>query len=169
MRVLRSAECDTDFRLVRGKSKLCIRKKIRLSGVKVPKGLDVSKLQDPNMRYIVRDKLDRLDFDSIWDQFKERVYSVCLESLGLQRKKHKDWFDENDAYINQLLSEKQRLYSSLLNQGHQNQTTVRTYKKVKSTFQRELRRMKNKWWSNISKEIQKASDSKDVKTLYSHE
>ena len=106
MRVLRSAECDTDFRLVRGKSKLCIRKKIRLSGVKVPKGLDVSKLQDPNMRYIVRDKLDRLDFDSIWDQFKERVYSVCLESLGLQRKKHKDWFDENDAYINQLLSEK---------------------------------------------------------------
>ena len=68
-----------------------------------------------------------------------------LESPGLQRKKYKDWFDENDAYINQLLSEEQCLYSSLLNQGHQNQTAVKTYKEIKSTFQRELRHMKNNW------------------------
>ena len=46
-----------------------------------------------------------------------------LESLELQRKKeHNDWFDENDTYINQLLLEKRRLYSSLLNQGHQDKT-----------------------------------------------
>ena len=37
------------------------RKKICLSGVKVPKRLIVSKLHGPNMRSIVRDKLDRLD------------------------------------------------------------------------------------------------------------
>ena len=100
VRVLHSAECDTDHRLVQGKFKLCICKKICLSGVKVPKRLDVSKLHDPNMPSIVRDKLS-------------------LESLELQWKKHKDWFNENDAYINRLLSEKQCLYSSLLNQGHQ--------------------------------------------------
>ena len=98
-----------------------------MSGVKIPKHLDMSKLHDPNMRRTVRDKLDRLDFDGTWDQFKEQVYSsVGLESLGLQRKKHKDWFDEIDAYINQLLSEKRRPYSSLLNQGHQNKATVKT-------------------------------------------
>ena len=55
------------------------------------------------MRSIVRDKLDRLDFDGTWDQSKEQVYSVGLESLELQWKKHKNWFDENDPYINQLL------------------------------------------------------------------
>ena len=167
--VLCSAEYDTNHRLVRGKFQLYICKKTHLSGVKVPKQLDVSKLHDPNMCSIVRDELDQLDFDGTLDQFKEQVYSVGLESLGLQWKKHKDWFDKNDAYINQLLSEKRHLYSSLLNQGHQNQknqTTVKTYKEIKSTFQRDLRRMKNKWWSNISKEVQKASDSKDAETLY---
>ena len=89
-----------------------------------------------------------------------------LESLELQRKKeHNDWFDENDTYINQLLLEKRRLYSSLLNQGHQDKT-IKSYSKNKGTFQRELRRMLNKWWSNISKEVQKTSDLKDAKTVY---
>ena len=87
VQVLRSAECDTNHRLVRGKFKLHICKKIPLSGVKVPKQLDVSKLHDLNMCSIVRDKLDHLDFDGTWDQFKEQIYSVSLESLGLQRKK----------------------------------------------------------------------------------
>ena len=89
-----------------------------------------------------------------------------LESLELQRKrKHNDWFDENDTYINQLLLEKRQLYSSLLNQGHQS-NTVKLYKEIKGTFQRELRRMLNEWWLNISKDVQKASDLKDTKTLY---
>ena len=117
----------------------------------------MSKLHDPNRHSFARDKLDPLDFEGSWDQFKKQVHSVGLESLGLQRKKHKELFEENDAYINQFLSEKQRLYSRLLNEGYQNNTTVNTYKEIKSTFKSELRRMKNKQWSNISKEIQKTS------------
>ena len=166
VRVLRSAECDSDHKMVRGKFKLRIRKKIRMSGVKVPKRLDVSKLNDPDMRKAVSDKLDRLEFDGTWDHFKDQVYSVGLESLGLQRRQHKDWFDENDTYINQLLLEKQRLYANLLSQGHQCKTAVKSYKEIKSILQRELRKMKNEWWLNLSKEVQKASDSKDSKTLY---
>ena len=53
-----STDCDTDHRLVRGKFKLRICKKIPSSGVKVPRRLDMSKLHDPNIRSIVRDKLD---------------------------------------------------------------------------------------------------------------
>ena len=48
VQVLCRAECDTNHRLVRGKFKLHICKKIPLSGVKVPKQLDVSKLHDLN-------------------------------------------------------------------------------------------------------------------------
>ena len=51
------------------------------------KQLDVSKLHDPNIYRTVRDKLDRLDFEGTWDQFKEQVYSVGLESFRLQQKK----------------------------------------------------------------------------------
>lgn len=55
-----------------------------MSGVKDLKQLDVSKLHDPNMRRTVIDELDIFDFDGTWDQFDEQVYSVSLESLGLQ-------------------------------------------------------------------------------------
>ena len=44
VRVLRSAECDTDHKMVRGKFKLQIRKKTRMEGVKFPKRINVSKL-----------------------------------------------------------------------------------------------------------------------------
>ena len=71
------------------------------------------------------------------------------------------------TYINQLFSEKQGAYSSLLNRGHQNKMTEKTYKEIKGTFQRQLRRMKSKWSSKIFKEVQKASDLKDVKTICS--
>ena len=89
-----------------------------------------------------------------------------LESVVLQHKEHKDWLGKNDAYIYQLLLEKWRLYSKLLNQGRPNKTTEKTCKEIKGTFQGELGRMKNERWSNISKEVQKASDLKDGKTLY---
>ena len=145
-------------------------KKIGMPGVKVPNRLYVSKLNGPNMHRTVRDKLDRFEFDSPWDHFKEQVY--LLSRFGISRitkKKHQDWFDENDTYTNQSLSEKRCLYSTLLNQGHQNKTTVKTYKEIKGTFQkeRELRCMKNEWSASISKEVQKPSDLKDAKTLYS--
>ena len=76
--------------MVRGKFKLRIRKKIRMSGVKVPKRLDVCKLNEPNMRKTVSDKLDSFVFDGTWDHFKE--------FLGLQQRQHRDWFGENDTY-----------------------------------------------------------------------
>ena len=67
--------------------------------------------------------------------------------------------------MNQLLLEKRRHYSSLLNQGHQDKI-IKSYNKNKGTFQRELRQMLNEWWSNISKEVQKTSDLKHAKTVY---
>ena len=67
--------------------------------------------------------------------------------------------------MNQLLLEKRRHYSSLVNQGHQDKI-IKSYNKNKGTFQRELRQMLNEWWSNISKEVQKTSDLKHAKTVY---
>ena len=61
-----------------------IGEKIQMSGVKDLIRLDVSKLHDPNMRRTVIDELDIFDFDGTWDLFDEQVYSVSLESLGLQ-------------------------------------------------------------------------------------
>ena len=167
VRVLRSAECDTDHKMVRGKFKLRIRKKVRMTGVQVPKRIDVGKLKDQEFLTDVNAKLDGLDFDGTWENFKDQVYSVGADVLGFRQKKHKDWFDENDQHINALLLEKQHLYDKVLAASHRNKSSAeKAYKEHKAVLQRELRRMKNDWWSNMSAEVQAASDRKDAKTMY---
>ena len=167
VRVLRSAECDTDHKLVRGKFKMRIRKKVRMTGVQVPKRIDVGKLKDQEFLTDVNAKLDSLDFDGTWENFKDQVYSVGEDLLGFRQKKHKDWFDENDQNINALLLEKQHLYDKVLTASHRNKSSAeKTYKEHKAVLQRELRRMKNDWWANMSAQVQAASDRKDAKTMY---
>ena len=114
--VMRGADCDTDHMLVRAKLKIHIRKKIRSSGVKVPKRIDVSKLKHP-------ETLDRLSstFDSLdligrsWDEFKKEVYEQGVSVLGLRTIKHRDWFNDNSTVINQLLETKRMAHLRKLN------------------------------------------------------
>ena len=42
-------------------------------------------------------------FDRTWEQFKTQVYIVGADVLGLEKTKHRNWFDENDATITKLL------------------------------------------------------------------
>ena len=167
IRVLRSAECNTDHKLVRGKFKLRIRKRIRMTGVKVPKRIDVAKLEHPEICKTVTDKLGDLSFDGTWENFRDQVYSSGEEILGLKQKQHKDWFDDNDADINELLDRKHYLHQALLNENPHNLPAAENdFKQHKAIVQRELRRMKNEWWSKISLQVQTASDAKDAKRLY---
>ena len=54
-----------------------------------------------------------------------------------------------------------------MNDNLKNRSAVeKKYKEHKATLQRELRKMKNEWWSNISREVQSAFDRKDTKNLY---
>ena len=66
-----------------------------------------------------------------------------------------------------LLLEKQHLYEKVLNASHRNKASAeKAYKEHKAILQRELRRMKNDWWANMSAQVQAASDRKDAKTMY---
>ena len=117
VRVLRSAECGTDHFMVRGKSKFCIRKKIGITGVQVPRHINVAKVDHPGTRKSLSEAFDSLHFDGLWANFKEQVHSVGVDILGLGHKKHRDWFDENDHENNQLLFRKHELYELLLNEN----------------------------------------------------
>ena len=76
-----------------------------MSRAKAPKRLDVSKLHDPNMRKTVRDNSIDLTL-MVPGIISKNKYNRWVWNLSDYKKNHKDWFDENDAYINQLLSEK---------------------------------------------------------------
>ena len=167
VRVLRSAECDTDHGLLRGKFKLRIQKRHRMGVVGAPKRINVAKLAQPGLSEDLREKLDSLVFDDSWESFREQVYNTGVQILGFRMKRHRDWFDENCSVVNDLLKAQRALREALLNNCHQHTSDVeKKYKEHKALLQRELRKIKNKWWNNISSEIQKAFDANNTKCLY---
>ncbi|KAK2561818.1 MAM and fibronectin type III domain-containing protein 1 [Acropora cervicornis] len=111
VRVLRSADGDTDHKMVRGKFKLCVRKKTRLTGVEVPKRINVTKLKDPEACASLIAKMSTIVFDDSWKNFKDQVYATGVEILGLKKAIHRDWFDDNDQEIKDLLQTKKILFA----------------------------------------------------------
>lgn len=168
VRVLRGAECGSDHNLVRAKFKLRIRKKVRMSGVKVPKRLDVSKLKCEAVRKSLQEKLNETHFDGTWEQFKTTVYDTGLAVVGTKENKHRDWFDENNVLINNLIEEKRKSHEKLLGSSSSSlESAKEDFKKAKSKLQCELRQIKNTWWADLSAEIQQDFDKKDSKAFFS--
>lgn len=167
VKVLRSAECGTDHKLVRGKFKLYIRKKMRTSGVRVPKRIDISKLHDSDLKKEFNQKLENANLTESWNSFKTQVYDTGAEVLGYVSKKHSDWFDDNNQEIQQLLETKRDLHRQVLRSSASDKDSTARFKATRSKVQRELRKIKNDWWHNLSSEIQEAYDSQNSKTFYS--
>jgi hypothetical protein len=161
-------ECGTDHNLVRGKFKFCIRKKVRMEGVKVPKRIDVSKLtQDDNICKQFQARLDQVNLEESWDQFKNNMYTVGAVTLGFKQRKHQDWFDDNNLEINELLDEKHRQHLIVLNASAADKKVAQEkFKKTRAVLQSKLRDMKNAWWTKLSNEIQSAYDTNNSKVFY---
>ena len=167
VRVMRGAECGTDHRLIRGKMNLHIMRKKRSEGVNLPKRIDVSGLKDPEVRDNLQKAYEDVDFDGSWETFKDRVYNIGVEILGVRKIKHRDWFDENDQQISSLLDAKNALRIRYLNASESDRVSLeQALKEAKSSLQRSIRQIKNQWWLSISNEIQNAYNSKDSKALY---
>ena len=169
VRVMRGAECGTDHMMVRAKLKVSIRKRVRLSGVKVPKRIDVAKLKDPAKREALSTSLDALDLSNCnWEDFKKIVYDQGVNILGFKKTNHRDWFNDNSVEINELLEEKRKAHHKLLNCAPRDKAKLTNeFLQARKHVQLRLRQIKNQWWLNLSKEIQNAYDKKNIKEFYS--
>ena len=87
---------------------------------------------------------------------------MAVDVLGIKKTNHRDWFDKNNASITKLLNEKNRLHEKLLSTDGPGRIAAEHER-----LQCETRHMKNRWWSEISADIQRAYDCKDSKSLYS--
>ena len=101
--IMPSAECDTDHSWMRGRFELSVTKKNQMPGVIVPECLDVNKLKQKDVCSNLTERLDCSDLDDTWENFKDHVYFTCLDGLGYKVRKHKDWFNDNETAIRQLL------------------------------------------------------------------
>ena len=84
-----------------------------------------------------------------WHDFKSAVYSVSKETLGSPSRVHQDWFDDQDADIKALLEKKHQLHR--YHQGDLKSDPKRdAFRSTKQDCKRELRRMQDKWFSDIA-------------------
>lgn len=175
-RAMRGADCWTDHRLIRSKLRLTVRPPIRRqrSG---KKKLNINKLRSENGRNILRSTIANaisekqpmndmtIPLDDIWEAFSTLIYDAAEEALGIQAKKHKDWFDENMDNILPLLDNMHKMHSAALNNPN-SPVLKQRWQNARAEVQRTTRNLENEWWTRKGKEIQTYADSHDMHNFY---
>ena len=180
-RAMRGAECSTDHNLILTKLQIAIRPLMHRKPAS--RKLNCTVLKDAAscniFRNTVADKLSQLppldpnnnatNLDAEWLNIKTLLQSTAEETIGFSTRCHKDWFDDNDEYIHDLLAKKNRLHSNCLD--HPN--LKEDFRNLKGETQRKLRYVENTWWTENAKELQRLADINDqhgffkaIKTIY---
>nr|VZI44647.1 unnamed protein product [Spirometra erinaceieuropaei] len=87
-----------------------------------------------------------------WCQLRDTVQSTALVALARARHQHQDWFDDNDAVISNLLSEKNRLHKSYVDRLTDDNRAA-SYRSS-CLVQHRLREMQGTWTARQTKEVQ---------------
>ncbi|XP_072043263.1 uncharacterized protein [Amphiura filiformis] len=157
-RVMPSAECHTDHRLVRCKLNLQFKPKPRKGGPPKRK-ISVGSLQSSEIKASFQANLQtRIEGSSysidsspevFWEQLKTTIQQSSEEVLGYTSKKNLDWFDENNAEIQTLMAKKRSALQAHLAQPlcPEKKAAFRT---ACCILQRELRVSQNKWWTDLA-------------------
>ena len=163
-----SAECWTDHRLVRAKLRVKIRRKARFGKPKRPIKLNVSRLHDPDTQTKFSESLKCLEGVTDWETFRDTMCRVGKDTLGVVKRTHKDWFDDNDQEISRLLQEKRKAESRVFSKAQSpSREQTNHLKQIKSKVQKRLRQLENSWWETKICEIQEAANIGDTHNLYS--
>ncbi|XP_072039554.1 uncharacterized protein [Amphiura filiformis] len=107
-----------------------------------------------------------IDAASHWEELRKKIYQASADSLGYAKKKHKDWFDENDVSVNALLDELHSLHIEYAN-NKDSQARKDRYNHVKQKAHAKLREMKDNWWRDRTEELQGVADTKNIKKFFS--
>ncbi len=100
-----------------------------------------------------------------WKALRDAIHTTSLEVLGLPLRKHQDWFDDNNAEVQQLIREMHSAHKAWIDDKNSS-TKKKAYKACKGQVQRALRKMKETWWSTQTSVLQEAFDRKDSKAFY---
>ena len=82
--------------------------------------------------------------------------------LGFPKRKHQDWFDENDSETSALIEKMHSSHLKFMN-NKRNMKAKKIYLTAKHKVQKRLRQLKETWWRKKAEELQTASDTKNVK------
>lgn len=174
-RVMPSADCYTDHRLVRTKVRLTVKPAVRKRGPPTKK-LNVQQLlaKEEEFKKELDEKVNSNSKDSSsqetdpeeqWQRLKTILQESAAKVAGFSSKKNRDWFDENDGEIQSLLQEKRASHARLLASKDDN-AAKSAYRTACSTLQAKLREIQNKWWLELAEKTQTYADLGNTKAFY---
>ncbi|VDM01084.1 unnamed protein product [Schistocephalus solidus] len=98
-----------------------------------------------------------------WCQLRDKVQSSALDVLGCTRRKHQDGFDEKNAAIHTLLTEKNRLHKAYVDRPTAENKTA--YYRSRRLVQQRLREIQDAWMARKAQEIQGHADHNEMKNF----
>lgn len=167
-------ECCTDHRLIASTMKLKLKHKVKHHGkANRMRKFNTDALQDLRTRdtfqQCLRDKLHlRSPSDTIqedWNLLKEAIITTCEKTIGRKKRKHKDWFDDNDETLKELIDRKRKAFLTLQNDP-KSSTKQETYRECKAAVQKTTRILKNQWWREKAQEMQQLADANDTRGFF---
>ena len=178
-RVMRGAQCGTDHLMQRMTLLASVRPPVRKTGVKSKKFntavlrtergteqlvsaistvlCDHEPLAEPNAS-------SSLSITQEWDTLSKKLCHVSAEVLGFKRKRHRDWFDENDEEIAHIISEKNKAHNNFLSRP--SLANRQRWKDLQRQVQITTRNLKNQWWEQQAQDIQTCADEGRVQAFY---
>ncbi|VDL92908.1 unnamed protein product [Schistocephalus solidus] len=97
-------------------------------------------------------------------QLRNVIQSTALDVLGRARRRHQDWFDDNDADISNLLAEKNRLRKAYMDL--RSDATKAAFFRCRSLLKERLREMQDAWMIRKAEEIQGYADRNEMKNFF---
>ena len=172
-RAMRGADCSTDHMMLRCRVSFRLASARRRQRSSAKKKLDVQKLSNPAVRQALQEALaENLepidpngDHEETWNALRDSVYNTASKVLGHPKKKHKDWFDENNTEILSLLHEKRKAHSAWLS----DRTSVSKhdrFRRLRGDAQKKIRQMKDSWWAAKADELQQHADQHNSKKFF---
>ena len=179
-RVMRGADCWTDHRLIRAIIRMQIRPVTRKKAGQAR--LNCRALKDPDKCLALECRLKEeaalstsintssdtsspCTLSEEWDHIASTLLNSTKEVVGLSKKRHQDWFDDNSVSIHELLRKKRSAHEAVI-RNPTSQPLRAQYAKARSDIQKNIRAMKNRWWQEKAAEIQSLADKKDIHGFY---
>ncbi|VDL90178.1 unnamed protein product [Schistocephalus solidus] len=107
---------------------------------------------------------DNATVEARWCQLQDVIQSTALEVLGCARRQRQDWFDDNDANISNLLTEKNGLHKAYMDLW--TDATKAAFLRCQCLVQQRLREMQGAWMIRKVEEIQGCADRNEMKNFF---
>ena len=173
-RAMRGAECWADHRLIISKMRLKMRPAVRRAKQRFKK-INCAGLSNKQLRGTFEEKVNQLvqdtgvinscDLNNKWDAFSSNLISLAKDVLGTTPRKHRDWFEENNTAIQDLLKAKNHAHVDCLK--NPTSTVLRQrFARLRSEAQKCLRDLEDSWWKQLSLEMQGYADTNNIHRFY---